>query len=286
MFSLRSILDTRLFQIGDTHVTVATSLTGLLVVVGAYLISRGSQAAIRRTLDRKGVEQGSGVRIATRILHWLIMAIGGAIALQTAGIELGALFAASAVFAVGFGFAMQTIAQNFVSGVILLLERTIRPGHVLEVDGRIVRVRDMGVRATIVRTRDEEDLIVPNALLVQQIVKNLTLDDHAFRVRVTVGVHYRSDLDLVVEALEAAGRAVPFRLEGREPTVLLKEFGASTVDFEVAVDSADPWEAKQHQSRLRHEIWRAFRARGVEIAFPQLDVHLDPPVVEALRRAA
>jgi small-conductance mechanosensitive channel len=286
MPSVAKLLDTPLVKIGDTNVTVSTSLTGIVIVVVAYVVSRAIQAAIRRGLTRKGVEIGSGVRIATRILHYLILGVSGAVALQTAGIQLTALFAASAVFAVGFGFAMQNIAQNFVSGVILLVERTIRPGDIIELDGRVVRVRDMGIRAAIVRTRDEEDLIVPNTLLVQQVVKNLTLEDTTYRVRVTIGVHYRSDVDRVIEVLTDVAKQVDFRIDGKEPRVLLLEFAESAVQFEVHVETAEPWMARVNQSTLRHDIWKAFQEHRIEMAFPQLDLHLDEPVVRALARAS
>ncbi len=129
------------------------------------------------------------------------------VAMRTTGIRLDALFAAGAVFAVGFGFAMQNIAQNFVSGVILLFERTIKPGDVIEVGGQIVKVQQMSIRATIVRTLDEEDVIVPNSSLVQSNVKNFTLEDNIYRVRVTVGVSYSSDVPKVKAALEGCARS-------------------------------------------------------------------------------
>src|SRR4030095_8726722 len=100
--------------------------------------------------------------------------VGLTLALHLAGIKLGAVFAAGAVFAVGLGFAMQNIAQNFVSGVILLVERSIEPGDVIEVNTQVVRVHQMGIRATLVRTLDDEDMIVPNSILVQTTVKNYT----------------------------------------------------------------------------------------------------------------
>ncbi len=272
------LIDRNLFTIGGTTVTVVTLATGLLIVGGGTILSRLLQAALRRTMTARGMELTGGVRVATRLLHYTIVAIALAIALQTAGVELTALFAASAVFAVGLGFAMQNIAENFVSGVILLLERTIRPGDVLEFDGRVVRVQRMGIRATIVRTRAEEDVIVPNAILVQQAVKNLTLGDSSFRVRVTIGVAYGSDVVLVRRVLQAVADTIAFRAEGTSSVVLLSGFGESSIDYTVAVTSLDPWAALVHESDLREAIWAAFQREKIEIAFPQLDVHFDPAV--------
>lgn len=273
---LSQLIDHKLFTIGGTDVTLVTLVTGLLILAAGTIISRLLQAALRRTMTARGMELTGGVRVAARLLHYAVLAIAVAIALQTAGVELTALFAASAVFAVGLGFAMQNIAENFVSGVILLLERTIRPGDVLEFDGRVVRVQRMGIRATIVRTRAEEDVIVPNAILVQQAVKNLTLVDSSFRVRVSVGVAYESDVAVVRRVLEAVADTITFRAEGSSSMVLLAGFGESSIDYTVAVTSLDPWGAPVHESELREAIWAAFRRENIVISFPQLDVHFDP----------
>jgi small-conductance mechanosensitive channel len=207
-------------------------------------------------------------------------------ALQTAGVRLGALFAAGAVFAVGLGFAMQNLAQNFVSGVILLLERSIKPGDILEVEGQVVRVRETGIRSTLVRTRDEEEMIVPNATLVQATVKNYTLRDALYRLRVVVGVTYGADLALVRKTLEKVGDRLEWSVQGHPCQILLLEFGNSSVDFEVAVWTEDPWLARVNGSRLREAIWWAFKEQGITIAFPQVDVHFDPPVNDSLRGLA
>ena len=186
------------------------------------------------------------------------------------------MLAAGAVFAVGIGLALQDVAQNFISGAILIIDRSIRPGDVVELDGRVATVESMGLRATIVRTRDDERMIVPNRLLVQSVVKNLTLSDKAYRLRVGVGVAYGSKLARVREILVRVGDEAAFRDREHAPVVLLTSFGSSSIDYELSVWSADPWRAPIHQSELREAIFSAFQDAGVVIAFPQLDVHLQP----------
>ena len=157
---------------------------------------------LRRALRKGSIEAAGGdLGVADRLIHYVLILVGVAAALNVAGIKLGAVFTAGAVFAVGFGFAMQNIAQNFVSGIILLIERTIKPGDVLEIGTQIVKVMKMSIRATIVRTLDEEDVIVPNSSLVQSNVKNFTLEDNIYRVRVNVGVSYNSDVPKVKAVL-------------------------------------------------------------------------------------
>jgi small-conductance mechanosensitive channel len=225
------------------------------------------------------------VEVFRRLLHYAILATGFAIALQTVGINLAALFAAGAFLAIGLGFAMQNIMQNFVSGVILLTERSIKPGDVLHVEGRFVRVQKLGIRATVARSLDEEEIIIPNSTIVQSSVINYTLRDSLYRLRVTVGVVYGSDMRRVRETLERVASAIEWRVKDREPVVFLLEFGDSSVNWEVSVWIDNPWRVRRLRSDLSEAIWWALQEAGIVIAFPQLDVHFDSPVVEALRRA-
>ncbi len=283
MHLVSRVLSTKLFDISGTTVTVATLVTAALIVAGSYVLSIVIQRALDRAFNRRGVRGEYGAGVVGRLLHYTLIVTGFAVALQTAGIELGALFAAGAVFAVGIGFAMQNIAQNFVSGVILLVERSIKPGDVLSVEGQTVRVIEMGIRATLVRTLDEEIMIVPNSTLVQSTVKNYTIKDSLFRVRVSVGVEYRSDMALVRTTLEEASNRLELRESSHPPVVLMDDFADSAVTWEVSIWIGDPWKARSVRSHMREAIWTAFKENRITIAFPQVDVHLDPPVEDALR---
>jgi small-conductance mechanosensitive channel len=281
-------LDFKLFEIAGTPITLATLVTVLLVVVSTFVVSRLIRTAASAAFQRRGITGSGTVAAVNRLIHYVVMFVGLGIALQTAGIDLGTLFAAGAVFAVGLGFAMQNIAQNFVAGVILLVERAIKPGDVLRVDGTVVRVQEMGIRATIVRSRDGEDLIVPNASLVQSTVVNYTLRDSQFRVRHGVGVTYGSDMTRVRSELEAVAQQISKRwgVEDKEPQVLLLEFGDNAVIWEVGVWMKDPWSERPAKSELSSAVWEAFHAAEIVIAFPQVDVHFDPPVANGLARLA
>jgi small-conductance mechanosensitive channel len=283
---IRRFLAAHLFEIGGTQVTLATLLTSVAIVVATFVFSAATRGVVKRAFARRGVPDQGTYAVVVRLVHYAFVALGFSIALQTAGIQLGALFTAGAVFAIGFGFAMQNIAQNFVAGVILLLERAIKPGDVIEIEGDVVRVIDMGIRATVVRTRLDEDMIVPNATLVQGIVKNFTLTDPHYRLCADVRVAYDSDLDLAVETLRDVARAIEWRVPGKEPLVLITKFGSSSVELEVSVWCDDVWKARIALSDLYFALWRGFRAKRIVIAFPQLDLHLDRPVSDALARLA
>ena len=275
--------DVELFQIAGTAITAATAVVFALIVLGSWVASLAVQRAIARGLKMRGVTDEGSVGVAGRLTHYLVIAVGLGVGLQTIGIDLSAMFAAGAVFAIGLGFAMQNMAQNFVSGVILLLERSIKPGDVLKIGDQLVRVKTMGARATIARTLDEEDIIVPNADIVQSSVTNYTLRDSHYRLRCPVGVTYDSDMAKVRSTLEATADALPWRSANKEPLVLLTDFGDSAVVFEVSVWMDDPWAVRRRRSDLNEAIWWALKEQNLVIAFPQVDVHLDAPVIEAIR---
>ncbi|MFW6085176.1 MAG: mechanosensitive ion channel family protein [Gemmatimonadota bacterium] len=282
---IREILDVVLFNIGETPVTVSTLLTAVIVLVASFWLSRLVRRAMLRRVKESSVPERGSVAVTARLVHYTIILVGIAIALSTLGIRLGALFAAGAVFAVAIGFAMQTISQNFVAGVILLFERSIKPGDILEVEGQIMSVRELGIRATIARGLNEEDLIIPNSLLVQSTVKNYTLRDALHRIDAAVGVAYGSDMRRVREVLETMVEGIEWRSHQQEPVVLMKEFGSSAVNFQVSVFTENPWNLRRQRSDLNEAIWWTLKDAGITIAFPQLDLHLDPQVAQALARA-
>ena len=272
-----------LFEISGTPVTFATLVTAGGVILGSLIVARLVGAVLNKIVQRrtKGIAQGA-LRSTIRLVQYAIVVVAGMLALDTVGIKLGALFAAGALFAVALGFAMQNIVANFISGVILLLERSIKPGDIVEVGDQVVQIREMGIRTAIGRTLDEEDLIIPSSQLVQSTVRNFTLRDPISRIRVMVGVTYDSDMALVRRTLEAASANIEWRLKDREPRVLMRSFGSSSVDWEVSVWFDDPWNKQSRSSDLHEAIWWALKSASITIAFPQLDLHLDPRALDAL----
>lgn len=275
--TLERLADTPLFTIGRTPVTPLTLATALGIVLATLVLARVAQRATTRAFRLRGAADEGTAHVAERLAGYAVTLVGLGIAIQTVGVNLGALFTAGAFFAVALGFAVQNVGQNFVSGVILLTERTIKPGDVLEVEGRTVRVTRLGMRATVARTRDEEDLIIPNATLVQNTITNYTLRDTVYRLRTTVGVSYDADVREVFRVLARAAQEFPGRLPDQTPRVLLLEFGDSALLFEVLVWVQDPWRARVLKSELNEAVWWALKGAGITIPFPQRDVHLKPP---------
>lgn len=279
---IREVLHVELFKIGTTEVTVSTLLTAVVVLVLSFWLSRLIRRAMLRRVKESSVPERGSVAVTARLVHYTIVLVGMGIALSTLGVQLGALFAAGAVFAVAIGFAMQTISQNFVAGVILLFERSIKPGDILEVEGRIVAIRELGIRATIARGLNEEDLIIPNSVLVQATVKNYTLRDALYRIDGEVGVLYGSDMADVRRVLQETADTIEWRSRDHDSVILMREFGASSVNFVVSVFTENPWNLRQQRSSLNEAIWWALKDAGITIAFPQLDVHFDDSIARAL----
>lgn len=278
LMTTKEILGFQLFAVRATKVTVGSLFIVLLVIITTYILARLSRRGIERFFEKKELKSRANSEVLQRITQYVIMLAGIVAGLQVIGIDLSTLFAAGAIFAVGFGFAMQNIAQNFVSGMILLIERSIKQDDVLEIDGTVVKVMKMGIRSTVVRTRNEEEIIVPNAILVQGMVKNYTLSDASFLIGATVGVTYSSDMAKVREVLESAARDIPWRDQKQDPRILMSEFGDSAVVFKVFVWSHEPWIARRLSSDLNEAIWWSLKAAGIVIAFPQLDIHFDPHI--------
>jgi small-conductance mechanosensitive channel len=275
-----------LFSIGKTPVTVATLVVFVLILVATRVASILIQRATTRALSRRAKADLATLAITTRLVNYAVLFIGLTIALQTVGISVTGLFAAGAFFAVALGFAMQNIAENFVAGIILMTERTIKPGDVLKVEDVVVRVTRLGLRTTIVRSRDEEDLIVPNSVLAQSTLTNYTLHDAIFRIRATVGVSYDSDVRLVMEVLKNAAAGLPDPIDGYEPVVLFIGFGDSSINFEVSAWVSQPWTSRRTLSALNQSIWWALKEHNISIPFPQRDVRLitPPPAQQELGR--
>jgi small-conductance mechanosensitive channel len=284
--SIRGFLDYHLFDIGSTSVTAATIISAGLVALLTLLVARLVDRALARRFEAKHIDDSRRTGALIRLTHYLVLLVGFVVAVDTLGVDLRALFAAGAVFALAISFGLQNFVQNFVAGIILLVERSVSENDVLHVEDRMVRVLQVGLRSTIVRTRDDQEIIVPNSILVQSSVTNYTLSDDLYRIRVPVGVAYDTDIPHAIEVLEAGVRDIPGVELVYGPKTLINDFGNSSIVLEVNVWTRNPWDSLVSRSHVRMLIWKALKDAGITIAFPQMDVHLDEPVVEALRPAS
>lgn len=268
-----------MITLGGKLITTGSVIALLLTISVGRWVSVWAQRAVGRRMRSHPHTRDGVVESVQRLMHAVLMALFVVGALQALGADLSAVFAASAVFAIGLGFGLQTLTTHFVSGIVLLVERTIKPGDVIQVEGRLVRITELGLRSTTGRTLDDEDVIIPNAKLLDSYVVNYSLHSDVVRARALVGVSYTSDVDEVVRVLQACADGFPLRVSTRDPVVMLRGFGSSSIDFEVSVWLQDAFVREVALSSLRIAMWRALTDAGIVFAFPQLDVHLDAPAV-------
>jgi small-conductance mechanosensitive channel len=266
-------LDRPLFALGGTTVTLASIVSFVVFVALAFAISAFLRRGLGTVYRRRELDVGVQYAL-NRLLHYVIIGVGIFLALDNLGVSVTALAGLGAILAVGIGFGLQNIAQNFVSGLILLLERPVKKGDFVEVGDVRGSVRQIHARATVVTTRDNVDIIVPNGQFITEQVVNQTYDNRRVRLRINVGVAYGSDTDLVRQTLLEVAREEVSVLQEPSPDVLFSDFGDSSLDFTLMVWIADPLGAPRTGSQLRFAIDRAFRQSGIEIPFPQRDLHL------------
>lgn len=259
--------------VGDATFRLSGTLMALLVMFFTHLASRlWRQALTGRILARSGMTHGARDSVVT-ISTYLIWAMGILVALHVFGISTTSLMVAFGALGIGLGFGLQNIFNNFISGLILLFERPIQVGDDIEINGIWARVMQINVRATLVQTFDGAALIIPNSEFISNAVTNWSHQDPYLRRQINVGVAYGSDIELVRRTLLEAAANTALVLVQPQPDVLFTDFGASTLDFRLRVWTTLD-DMLRAETALRFEIDRLFRQRGIEIAFPQTDVHV------------
>jgi potassium-dependent mechanosensitive channel len=270
---LKRALDVHLLTLSGGVVTLGSILIAVAILFSSTLIGNVGGRGLRRMLKRRGLPQGTQFA-ASKIFGYVTLAIGTMVAFDSMGIRLDALIATSAVVAVGIGFGLQNIAQNFISGLILLVEQPVRKGDFVRVGDALGVVDDIGLRATRIITRDAVAIIVPNSGLVTEKVINHSRPTSNLRVRVPVGVAYGTDTHRVRDILLAVTAKTPGTLASPPPEVRFEAFGASSLDFALLLWIPDPRADLKIASDLRFAIEAAFREAAIEMPFPQTDVHV------------
>jgi len=277
---ITGLTDVTLFSVGDAPVTGGDILRILLIMIVAMFLSR----LIRHAIRRVGLSESSGTQASlytvSRLTHYVIIILALFIALSSIGLNFGNLALVAGALSVGIGFGLQSIVNNFVSGLIILFEHSLRVGDYIELDtGLTGTVKAINVRSTLINTNDNIDIVVPNSEFVTTRLTNWTLGERTLRVRIPFGVAYGSDKELVKQAALEAAEEVPYTLSNtktRETDVRLVEFGDNSLDFLLLV-----WVNRQgarSPTKTRSAYLWALESKlseyGIQIPFPQRDLHL------------
>lgn len=271
--NVKVFLSYPLLTVSGGTVTPASVGVGVLVFVSFVFVAGFLTRQIRRLLEVRGFSHGAQFAVA-KIIRYAMIALGAMIATESMGIRLDALLAASTVLAVGIGFGMQNITQNFISGLILLIEQPVRKGDFIKAGDTVGVIDDIGLRATRVVTRDEVTIIVPNSMLITERVTNHSQPTLKVRIVIKVGVAYGSDVPKVRETLLRVTEADTHVLHDPPPEVRLEDFADSALLFSLLVWIPDARLDLRVASDLRFEIEEAFRKENIEIPFPQQDIHV------------
>lgn len=258
----------------EVTITVGNVVAAGLVFWGALLVSRFLQFALAEDVyGRMTLPKGRPYAIST-LLHYAMLVLGLVLAAAALGFDANRATLLTGAFGVGIGFGLQTIVNNFISGIILLTERPIQVGDSIAMGDVLGEIQRIGIRSCTVRTWQGAEVIVPNADLIAQQVTNWTKSDRRRRIEVPVGVKYGSDPQLVIDTLLRAAGEVDKVLPDPAPVVLFKGFGASALDFELRAWTGDFDSFMQTQSDICVRMAACLAEAGLEVPFPQRDLHL------------
>jgi small-conductance mechanosensitive channel len=276
-------LDSLALVIGQQRYSLAGVLVFVIAAVAIYVAARLTFWLIRRGI-RRTRRLGVGQQLlAEKIAGIVIIVVAVMIGIDLIGFDLSALTVFSGAAGLAIGFGLQKTFGNLIAGLILLMDRSVKPGDVIVVGEHFGAINKIGVRAVSVITRDGKEHLIPNELLMTEPVENWSYSSRNVRVQIPVGVSYGSDLGQVEQILLECAKTSGRVLQQPQPTVWLKEFGDSSVNFEIQVWIADPEEGVGNvRSDVLKAVWRAFKENKVEIPFPQRDLHVrSMPAFEA-----
>lgn len=276
-------LNIAIIDAGDYQLSIGKLLTAIFVLAMVFYISKLIRSSIIRFVSSQDKLHISQAYTLTRFIHYCLILVGILISLSILGIDTSKLALVAGALGIGVGLGLQDLVKNFVSGIVILLEKSLRVGDFVELENSTFGiVKEINFRLTLIRTNDNVDILVPNAELVTNRVINWTLEESRARIRIPFSVAYGSDKELVKKAVLEAADTVKHTLQhpGFSPTVWFTSFGDSSLDFLLGVWVE--YESVIKPTALRSDyLWAiddAFRKYHIEIPFPQRDLHIKDSV--------
>lgn len=273
MTEFNNILYTILFQYKNHSLTIFE----LVMIMMVFLATKLVLWLIRKALDRKtrikNLDVGNTIALF-QIIKYIIWVISIVIMLEILGIKVSVLLAGSAALLVGIGLGLQQTFNDILSGIILLFEKSVKVGDVLDLDGDIVVIQEIGLRTSVAKTRTEIIILIPNSIITTNKVINWSNQSTKTIFKISVGVAYGSDVDLVMEILKNCARKHPEVLKNNNIDVRFSNFGNSSLDFILLFSTEKIIDSERIKSDIRVEINKQFIENKISIPFPQMDLHL------------
>lgn len=255
----------------DVEINVKSLLVVIVVLFATSLVLK-----LLRKLITRNLPAHDKVKFVSLFSYgkWFIYVIILLMVFNNMGVNVTAIFAASAALLVGIGLALQTLFMDIISGVFILVDQSVQVGDIIELDGKVGRVEEINLRTTRAVTIDNKVLVIPNHKYLTNSLYNWTENGSETRENVQVGVAYGSDIHLVKKLLMEVAKNHPLVLDHPEPLVLFTNFGDSSLDFKLIFTLKDSFQAAIPQSEMRFEIDKVFKDHNISIPFPQRDVHV------------
>lgn len=267
--TIKQFLEFNIIDIGKYTLSVYDIMVLSIFLVMSYFGFRLIKTGLRRTSKLDSAKTFA----ITKLIQYVVVVIVFLGSLQILGFNISVLLAGSAALLVGIGFGLQNLFNDFFSGVVILLDGTLKVGDIIEVDDIIYKVLEINFRTTKVIGRNDDYIILPNSILTANKIINWTLEDVSSRFKIEVGVDYASDIELVMRILQESAAAHPLVLKSPKPFVRFEDYADSALIFCVYFFSDEIFRAENTKSDIRIVIFKALKKNGVNIPFPQRVVH-------------
>ena len=273
---IKDILEFKLLELDKFTLSVYNLFIVLIIFFAAKGITHSIDILIKKRFEKEGatsLTEGRSKSI-TQIFKYIVYILGFFITNKSLGINIDLILGVFAALGLGVGFALQDVFKDIISGIIILFEGNVTVGDILEVDGLVGSVKEINLRTSLIRTRDGVYMVIPNSRVVNEKVINWTTNNKITRFNVTVGVAYGSDVEKVKALLLKSANENEMVSKRPSPSVFFNDFGDSALMFELYFWVTNTWEIEITKSDLRFTIDKLFRENGIQIPFPQRDVHL------------
>jgi len=272
---LVSYLDDIIFSSGDYTISILTIINGIIIISILIYISEKLGVILELRINKLESLTPAAKILIRKFVRILLMVIAGLIGLSSLGINLTAFAFLGGALGVGLGFGLQKVVSNFVSGVIILMDKSVKPGDVIEINNNYGYINSLGTRFVSLITRGGKEYLIPNEDFITQTVINWSYSDRLVRIDVTIGISYKSDLREVITLLEDSIKDINRINKDPEPKCIVEEFGESSINLIFRFWISDPDQGIANiKSDVLLKIWDVFKENNIEIPYPQRDLHI------------